>query len=357
VFGELHLPITENFEAQIAARYEDYGGRVGDTFDPKLSLRWQLVDWLALRGSVGTTFRGPPENQLAEGSVTSLQNIAGTFRAVDTFGNPDLDPESATTFNVGMIMRSGGFSASLDYWSFDFDNPIVIEPVGGMVSAMFPGGASLTAPNNCGVAGYEALQARFTFNGACSPANISRLSVQVVNGAPVKTDGIDASIQYDFDNVLGGSLGVGVNATYILGYDIDPTVVEGITVAEAFDAVGLLNYQTTTVPLPQWKGNAYIEYSAGAHNLRFTTNYIDSYTDQRTLAVNPTLGKNIGEFVTYDLNYRVELPWQMRLIASVENLTDEDPPFVRLELAYDPFTANAIGRVFKLGLTKRFGAD
>jgi iron complex outermembrane receptor protein len=357
VFGEVHLPILDNFEAQIAARFEDYGGRVGNTFDPKLSLRWQVADWLALRGSVGTTFRGPPENQLAEGSVTSLQNIAGTFRAVDTFGNPDLEPESAETFNVGMIVRAGAFSASLDYWNFDFDNPIVIEPVGGIVTAMFPGGANPAAPNNCGVAGFENLQARFTFNGACAPANIARLSVGYVNGAPVKTDGIDGSFQYDFDGVLGGSLGLGLNMTYVLSYEIDPTVVEGVTVARAFDAVGLLNYQTTTVPLPEWKANAFIEYSAGAHNLRFTTNYIDGYTDQRTLAVNPTLGKNIDEFITYDLNYRVELPWQMRLIASVENLTDEDPPFVRLELAYDPFTASAIGRVYKLGLTKRFGAE
>jgi outer membrane receptor protein involved in Fe transport len=47
----------------------------------------------------------------------------------------------------------------------------------------------------------------------------------------------------------------------------------------------------------------------------------------------------------------------MRLLASVENITDEDPPFVRLELAYDPFTHSAMGRAFKLGLTKRFGAD
>ena len=357
VFGEMHLPLLDNFEAQIAARYEDYGGAVGDTFDPKLSLRWQVFDWVALRGSVGTTFRGPPENQLAEGSVTSLQNIAGTFRAVDTFGNPQLEPESATTFNVGMIVRAGGFSASLDYWNFDFDNPIVIEPVGGIVSAMFPGGASATAPNNCGVAAFAALQSRFTFNGACSPANISRLRVGVVNGSPVKTDGIDGSFLYNFDDVLGGSIGLGVNATYILKYDMDPQVVEGITVAPAFDGVGFLNYQTTAVPLPQWKGNAFVEYSVGAHNLRLTTNYIDSYVDQRTLAVNPTLGKNIDEFITYDVNYRVELPWQMRLIASVENVTDEDPPFVRLELAYDPFTANALGRVFKLGLTKRFGAD
>lgn len=77
----------------------------------------------------------------------------------------------------------------------------------------------------------------------------------------------------------------------------------------------------------------------------------------RTLAVNPTLGKNSDESITYDVNYRVELPWQMRLIASLENLTDEEPPFVRLELAYDPFTASVLGRIFKLGLTKRVAAE
>lgn len=355
VFGEMRLPFLESFEAQIAARYEDYGGAVGSTFDPKLSLRWQVFDALALRGSVGTTFRGPPENQLAQGSVTSLQNVAGTFRAVDTFGNPDLEPESATTFNVGMIVRAGGFNASLDYWSFDFDNPIVVEPIGGIVTALFPTGA--TGANNCGVAAFAGVQSRFTFNGACAAANISRLRVGVVNGAPVKTDGIDSSLQYDLDGVMGGGLVFGLNVTYILGYDIDPTVVEGVTVSPAFDAVGLLNYQTTAVPLPEWKANAYIEYYSGGHNLRVTTNYIDGYTDQRTLAVNPTLGKNIDEYITYDVNYRIELPWQMRLIASVENVTDEDPPFVRLELAYDPFTASALGRIYKLGLTKRFGAD
>jgi len=352
-FGELRLPWADNFEMQLAARYEDYGGRVGDTFDPKLSVRWQVFDALALRGSVGTTFRGPPEDQIAPGSITSLQNIAGSFRAVDIFNNPDLEPESATTFNVGMITQIGGFSGSLDYWNFDFDNPIVVEPVGGIVNAIFPTGQ----PNNCGNPAVAGVQARFTFaNGVCSTTNIQRVRVNRVNGAPVKTDGLDLGLQYEFD-ALGGSLGFGVNATYILSYDVDATVVEGVTVAPAFEAVGFLNYQTTAIPLPEWKGNAYVEWAAGRHNLRFTTNYIDGYTDQRTLAPNPTLGKNIDEFITYDLNYRVELPWDMRMVASVENLTDEDPPFVRLELAYDPFTASAFGRIYKLGLTKRFGAE
>ena len=145
-FGELSLPFFEMFEMQLAARYEDYGGRVGSTFDPKVSLRFQPFEAWVIRGSYGTTFRGPPMNQLDSGSVTSLQNVAGTFRAVDTFGNLDLEPESATTFNVGTIVTFGGFSASLDYWNFDFDNPIVIEPLGGMVSQMFPTGQ----PSRCG---------------------------------------------------------------------------------------------------------------------------------------------------------------------------------------------------------------
>jgi iron complex outermembrane recepter protein len=356
VFGELSLPLTDSFQAQIAARYEDYGGNIGSTFDPKLSVRWQLADAFALRGSVGTTFRGPPINLVGEGSVTSLQNIAGTFRAVDTFDNPDLEPESATTFNVGMILRTSAFAASVDYWSFDFDNPIVVEPVGDIVATLFPNGA--TEPNNCDDPAFAGVQGRFTFSGtgACSTTNISRLRVNWVNGAPVKTTGLDLNAVYDWD-VGGGTLSLGTTATYILKYDVDAQTVEGVEVSRAFDAAGHLNYQTTAIPLPQLKGNVFLEYARSGHNLRLVTNYIDGYTDRRTFAVNSGLGRDIDSFVSYDLNYRVDLPWEMRLLASVENITDEDPPFVRLELAYDPFTHSAMGRAFKLGLTKRFGAE
>ena len=31
VFAELSLPITDSFQAQLAARYEDYGGGIGST--------------------------------------------------------------------------------------------------------------------------------------------------------------------------------------------------------------------------------------------------------------------------------------------------------------------------------------
>jgi iron complex outermembrane receptor protein len=375
VFGELVLPITDNFNATLAARFEDYGGNVGHTFDPKLSVRWQVVDQFALRGSVGTTFRAPTAGQVDGGNfVTSLQNILGVFRAVDIYGNDQLQPETALTYSVGAILEVGNFNATLDYWNFDFQDPITTEPVGGLVSTVAPGGVL-----NCA----HPLIDRFTFQGGvCTVANISRLQTNTVNGADVQTSGLDLLAEYRFDDVFGGELTIGTSATYVLEYVTDDTFVEGYLVTPGFDAVGLLNYQTTAYPLPQWKGNLFVEWNSGPHNARWTIRHVDGYTDQRTtpfcdvLPPGPapagrcvtsyrttvsssdglivTGGKTIDSFTTHDFTYRVLLPWDATASFTVENVFDEDPPFARLDLNYDPFTASGLGRTWKISLGKKF---
>lgn len=366
-FGELSAPITHSLQVQVALRYEDYGGATGSTLNPKIAVRWQATDWLTLRGSAGSTFRGPPVTTLNTNSVTSLQSILGTFRAVDIYGNPNLDPEKAKTYNFGAIFKlaDGAFRASVDWWKFDFDNPIVAEPVGGIVNAMFPNGA--TGTNNCGVAAYAALQSRFTFNGACSPANIARLRTSWVNGPAVNTSGLDFSANYTWREVFRGDIAVGIDATYLIDHKVAAESVEGVPVSAAFDAAGKLNYQTTEVPLPKWKGAVYAEWTTGPHNLRATLRYIDGYDDQRTApfaagayrdsAGNPvtiTQGQKIDSQVTVDLAYRVFLPWQTTLSAAITNLFDQDPSYARLDLGYDPFTGDPLGRTFKLSLRKKF---
>lgn len=62
VFGELQLPLYEDLDVQVAMRYEDYGGAVGSTFDPKVAAKWQVSDVFAFRGSAQTSFRGPTLN-------------------------------------------------------------------------------------------------------------------------------------------------------------------------------------------------------------------------------------------------------------------------------------------------------
>jgi iron complex outermembrane recepter protein len=378
VFAELSLPFTEDFQAQLAARYEDYGGGIGSTFDPKLSLRWQLVDSFALRGSVGTTFRGPALTQSDPSSVTTLQNVAGTFRAIRTFGDADLKPETALTFNVGMLLKSGGFAGSLDYWSFDFEDQVVNEPVAGITGFVFGTGSTCTLANP--------LARRFAFRdggsstgaGAndgqitdldCTTANIQRLDINVFNGPNVRTQGLDLTTQYDWD-LAGGTATLGFSGSYVLNYEIDASIVDDQVVSPAFDAAGKLNYQTVAYPLPRWKANLFAEYANGPHNIRYVLNYIDDYTDQRTDIFTASLansqtgaavaildGKSIKKTRFHDLHYLLQLPWEMSLSASIENLTDEDPSFARLDLSYDPFTSSALGRTYKLGLRKRFGAE
>ena len=110
------------------------------------------------------------------------------------------------------------------------------------------------------------------------------------------------------------------------------------------------------------KAQAFAEYATGPHNLRFTVNFIDSYVDQRTSIfapnaatglINPN-GAKIPDTWLAELDYRVELPWETTATLSIDNLFDTDPGFARLDLNYDPFTGNALGRTYKISVRKRF---
>lgn len=362
-FAELQLPITDAIDAQLAVRYEDYGGSVGSTLNPQGRVKIQVTPWLALRGGAGTTFRGPPPQSLA-GNLTSLQVIGSSFRAVDIGGNPNLNPEKATTYSAGVILDAGIFHATADYFRYDFKGPIEAEPLSGILAAMF----GATGAANCGNPAYAGLQSRFTFTGAgCNIANVTRVRLQAINSANVSTSGIDftASLRPDFGGDLG--LEAGVNGTYVIDYKTNDIFVEGVLVQPAFDAVGLLNFQTSAYPLPQWKGFAYLQGETGPHSLRLQYNYIDGYTDQRTApfigATNAgslagqavTRGKRIGKFDTFDVTYRLNLESTgTTLSVSALNIFDKEPPFARLDFNYDPFTASPLGFTAKVAVSQKF---
>lgn len=365
-FTEVQAPIFDGLNLQLAARYEKYNGAVGSTFDPKATLRWQATDWFALRGSIGTTFRGPPAQFVSAGKVTSLQVIASSFRPVDTFGNLNLSPESATNYSAGAVINVGSFTATLDYFHYKVKDSIVVEPLSGIVAAMFAGqstNTALAAPN-CSNPAYAGLLSRFTFNGLCRDANISRVRIGYINGASIKTSGLDLILNYRNNDVFGGELAMGATATYVINYRTADQLVEGINVQPGFDGVGLLNFQTTAYPLPEWKGQYFVEYGRGIFTGRFTFNYVDGYTDQRTapfvaradIPGNPVLGqgKHIHSYATADFNLQIK-PWESTTInLTVNNLTDRDPSFARLEYNYDPFTGNPVGRSFKIGVSQKF---
>ncbi len=355
-FAELSLPMTDSFNAQLAARFEDYGDKGGSSFDPKVSLRWQATDWLAFRGSAGTTFRAPPQASLLPEEAIAFQSILNSNRPVATIGNPDLEPEEAFTWTAGVMLEAGNFRAIVDYWRFDIDKLLTVEPSSGILNIVFPnfatGGAG--APNNCATVDPVWLDDHFDFaGGVCDPNNVLKLTRASINGAGLVNDGIDMTFDYRFDNVLGGSLVVGTTATWINKYETETLIINGVVFQDGFDGVGQLNQGTTLYALPEWRAQGYLDFAFGNQNLRWTANFIDQYRDQRYVNT-PALDSLVDSTILHNLTYRTILPGDVTLLATVENIFDEDPSFALMELNYDPLTGNPLGRTFKIGLRKSF---
>jgi outer membrane receptor protein involved in Fe transport len=352
-FGELAIPITDTFDVQAAVRFEDYGGDVGSTVDPKFAFRWQALDFLALRGSASTTFRGPPQSFLT-GVGTSLQFIAptGTFKAVDTFGNPNLREETAVATNVGLVLDSGGLYASVDYWRFDFSDPFQTESAGQIVAA-YQANLCADGQANAGTELCQGLRAHITPTGTPAAA-LQRVAVNVINGGDIVTSGIDAYAQYLFEDVFGGELTVGAQGTYTIEYDSeDFQDITGVKLAEGGDFVGFLNDLTAPfTPKPEVRGDAFVKYDLGQHSATFVARYVSDYEDAAPSI--PTL-KKIDEHVTYDAHYNVSLFEDSTLLSfSVINITDEDPPAASTDLNYDPFTHDPRGIVIEAGFKYTF---
>ncbi|HIG23737.1 TonB-dependent receptor [Henriciella sp.] len=358
IFGELQIPLYDNLNVQVATRYEDYGGEIGSTFDPKVAVKWQATDNFALRGSAQTSFKGPTLNQI-DGQVTTLQFVApaSAFKAVDQFGNPQLNPESAFSFNLGALFdNNNGFTASVDYYNFDFSDPIIVEDQSEIVPAAL---AALAAGNND-----AAILSRITFtdanNDGINQANeVSRVRTNVVNGPDIKTSGVDFRAEQVWD--LGpNEFSLGLEATYIIEYDVDDFAVEDVIIPGG-DRVGQFNRSNFSRSLPQWKANITANYAFGNHNLRGVIRHVDSYDDERG---TPNLQgafvggpSEIDSMTTLDAFYTWRSDYDLDLGLSVVNVFDEDPPLAYFDVSYDPYTHNPFGRTFKISLTKRFGGN
>jgi len=355
LFGELAMPLSDTFNLQLAVRFEDYGGNVGSTIDPKAAFSWNFAEGFTLRGSAGTTFRGPPQSILS-GTGTALQFIAAqnAFKAVDVNGNPDLDPEKAVTTNLGLIFQNEVFYGSLDYWYFDFADSFQTESAQQITTAYFglgceDGGAGVGTPD-C-----DALRTH-VFPTGTDADGLERIDTNWINGSDIKTSGIDLFAQYDFLDVFGGTLGLGLQGTYVLEYKSDDFLdINGITLAEGGDFAGFLNDGDPFTPKPELQGNVFLRYDHGIHNAQLIVRHVSSYDDIRPAASTVNDLSKVDSYTTLDLHYNVQLFDSSTYVSlSVINATDEDPPPASTDLNYDPFTHNPFGRMIKLGLRYRF---
>ena len=346
LFAEFALPITDEFDMQIALRYEDYGSK--DSVDPKLVMRWTPIDSLTLRFTGQTTFRAAHPDETSATRVTALQyvNQAGAFKAVDISGNANLDPEEATTYNFGFVTDFGtdNWTATLDFYDFEFKNPIINENHQQLVNAFAAGGAAAAAVSGQMYGGVDTLPFNAVTNNFTA-ASVGRIASNFVNGPETLTNGVDLYVEYETD-YSDGVIKSGLELNYVAKYDVAAYMKDGVEIAAAFECVGFFNINNTCRSMPDLKGKAFVNYTTDAHNFFGALNYISAYTDRRSV-------REVSAHTTIDATYTYSWDDAFDVSFSVYNLTNENPPFVANEMNYDPYAHSPLGRYFKAGFTYR----
>ncbi len=341
-FIELGLPLSERWEMQVAARYEYYEGDVGGTLDPKLSLRWQALDWLALRASASSSFRAPPETMLGQDTfVVEFVGPANSFKTIDVLANPGLEPEQAWVTNLGVLLQAGRFNASLDWWRVDIDGPLYRSSPAQIAAAYanqgcFDGGAGV------GSAACDILRGHI-FPLGSSLAALERINVRFVNGTYEITSGVDLSLRFAGLGALGTAWDISLEGTYVDKYRSGDFVeANGLTVAPGGSRVGLLNDGDPFTPKPRVKANLSLSTAFNRHSFTLVGRFISGYDDVRPSV--PALGR-IDSHLTLDAYYGFTLNDHVQLQLSVINAFDEDPPATSTATAYDALTHSGLGRV------------
>jgi iron complex outermembrane recepter protein len=348
LFGELALPLTTELDVQLALRYEDYGGTIGDTLDPKIAASWRASEDFSIRASVSTSFRAPTVF-LRNGGATTLQQLtdpiqqASAFAAVRTAGNEDLKPEKSTAYNLGFSFEPmDDWSIEVDYWSFSFEDLIIQENAQAVLTAnpqdptrVVRAGDPLTGP---------LLQVNNTY----------------VNASSLDTSGLDFVTSYKIRTDMG-DFTPNINATYITQYDlVDPQ-------AGKVKAAGRRNFTNIGVSSPELRMNLGLNWQYEAHSANIFVRYVSSYDDDQNCA-NGTLSvggctdgfKKIDSHVTIDAQYNVNLGDIMGsdtsylLTVGGINITDEDPPQVFTNSGFDSKVHDPRGRQLYVRLAVEF---
>ena len=338
LFTELSVPIINKFQVNGAIRYEELEN--DSSFDPKISLRYEISDNLIFRASLSTSFREASLSQLYASGV-GLQgiqdfNVDGTPKGGTTFiriaqdGNANLSPEESENFNIGAIWRpQSNLELKLDYWSIDYSDVITIESAQGIVTA---------SP--------FAKAVKRTIDGT-----LVGVTTKYFNASNVKTDGIDFAINYS-PNFSFGYIDLGLNGTYINKYEIPNAK------GEKQNVVGLFNHDNFARSLPETKVTLSAILNSGSHKLALYGKYISDYQTTRALsniAKSRGYTQKIDEWFSIDLQYNYSFEMndnQIRLTLGGINILDEDPPLVfdAANFSYDSRQHDARGRIMYIGV-------
>jgi iron complex outermembrane receptor protein len=345
-YAELNVPVLDSLELSAAVRYDKYSD-FGNTTNPKYSFRYQPLKQLVIRGAYSEGFRAPSLYELyAPSSITFTQGTfndpvlcpggvaqAGANAGRDcnqqflrqVGGSTDLAPETARNVTLGFVYQpTPSLSVGLDFWWIHIANQI----------SEFPDTTVFAEPN---------LYAdRFIRNPDGSLNYITTLNANMGN---VKTNGIDASLDYRFPNTPYGQFGLTLQGTLVNRYDYQSTIKGPYT-----DNVG--DFRDAGV-IARWKHNLTGSWTLGAARASLSNRFTTGYNDY-----DPSTNSRVASYMLWDAAAGYTFAEVLDIDAGIKNLFDRDPPFsnqaYNFQAGYDPRYTDPLGRTLFTRMTYHF---
>lgn len=347
-FAELNVPLLDidnvvHFEANGAARYSDYSTS-GGIWSWKYGGTAKLFRDFLIRGSYSRDIRSPTIQEYFTNQALNLTNAVDPFTKTSlanvrnfSGGNPNLTPEISHTLTLGGSVTprfTHGFSFGVDYYNIDIKNVIATLALQDLLNLCYS-----RSPGDTACGGVITRDATGT---------ISSVSRTFLNLAEYKTRGLDFEASYVMPvTALNGTVRFRALATRVL----DLLVNDGVHVTDRSGVVG----DTTTFDTPKWRATGSINYQGQVLGLDFRVRYVGGGQFNQPYDVNGVAfgqviqNGRIGSRTYFDIGGQVKVK-QFTLFATINNLTDRDPPFT----TYASPIYDMIGRYVSGGVKLKF---
>lgn len=342
-YGEVSLPflsgapMAEELSADLALRWSDYN-TFGDEFTYKVALGWAPNHSMKFRGTYATGYRAPNILELFGGTADTFQsvsdpctapisdpNVAANCQAdgvpagfvqpaaqlkISAGGNPNLDPETSDSFSLGFVYQPdwAQLRVSLDWYDVEVDEAIGNpDPVNVIQSCYNSPNGSLSSPDCARI-------------GRGPAGDVVRFDLLNENLATIETSGLDLDVAYDTSTGLGD-----VEVRWLLNYLEEWKQTTGTGVVE--DRTGLASGLVSSwAAYPEIRSRLNVRLNRDRWWVGATWRYLDEMDIFDVLAFdNVNTTADAVNYVDLDAGYDIG-SW--RFTAGIQNLSDEEPPYV-----------------------------
>ena len=368
-FAEFRLPITDEVELNLAHRADDYSD-FGSANNSKVSLRWQAMDNLVVRGSYSESFIAPTLDSLgmstafsADSAIDRVQaaNAGVTARSqqkqVYRLANPDLGPETGEYINFGIVWNiTDDLSLVVDAYELTLENQEVLITANDLLLAEWAGVLSnITEPTarivrNPYVAGSSAVDdgtGMCQYGQAAKTAclgSLKEIYAPMANAAGFEISGLDVALDYIYETDNWGTFRPMLDATYVAEY-----MAEDYFGGPMVDLAGRNG-------LPELRANFTLAWDKDNWSAYYQYEYIDSMYESSSFNVATLTSAASGNLDSYGLS-NIQVSYtsatETTVTLGIRNMSNKDPV---LDSSYEwnSYLYDIYGRTYTAKIEQRF---